>query len=232
MKFSLARPALAVAVSLALASCGGGSGKETYPVKVTVYNVLYDGLVLSTNGMDLAVPRQASAETQKVLNFPNGLDYGAFYEVVPKGAVIPHETGVPNPLGAQPAHQTCSPVGNAPRWYGTAGQTASVNDARTPAIEIFYSCTVNVLELSGTVSGLTSGTLTVTNGSNGATTIAANATTFSLPSVPFGSSYGVTIVPPQPAGLNCVVINGVGEMNQAAETAGGAKNVQIVCNPA
>jgi hypothetical protein len=40
MKFHLVRPALVLASSLVLASCGGGS-KETYPVKVTVSGVQY-----------------------------------------------------------------------------------------------------------------------------------------------------------------------------------------------
>jgi hypothetical protein len=56
MKFHLVRPALVLASSLVLASCGGGSDKETYPVKVTVSNVQYAGLILTTNGQELPIP--------------------------------------------------------------------------------------------------------------------------------------------------------------------------------
>jgi hypothetical protein len=239
MKFSLARPALALAISLTLASCGGGgSDNGGIPISVTVFNVQYEGLTLATNGLELAVPKQAAGATSVKLNFPSGLKYGDYYEVMPKGGAVERTSGNLLVAGSQPAHQTCAPALGYPRWYGTAGQTASITDARTPAIEIFYTCSINTLALTGTVTGLTSGTLTLTNGSNGATTVSATTdgtVKFTLPSVPFGSTYGVSVVPPQPAGLNCTVTNGVGIMDEAMEktlAAGGSTNVQVNCAPA
>jgi hypothetical protein len=224
MKFHLVRPALVLASSLVLASCGGG-GKETYPVKVTVSNVQYEGLVLSTNGQTVSVPKPAKAGDPVVVTFPNSLDYGTYYNVIPEGGTA----GLGG--GKQPAHQNCVTNGY-PREYGTAGQTASLESARTPAIEVFYTCTLNAYELSGSVTGATTGTITLINGSNSQVTIdLSKATTFRFPNdVPYGSSYGVSVLT-QPAGFNCTVTNGTGEMLQAQETAGGVKNVTVTCVP-
>jgi hypothetical protein len=226
MKSYLARPALALAVSLALASCGGG-GKETYPVNVTVFNVQFDGLVLTTNGMEVAVPVPAKAGDSVVVTFPNGLDYGTYYNVVPKGGTATSRTG------SQPLHQTCVTNG-LPQEYGTAGQKASVASARTPAIEVSYTCALNVLPLSGKVVGLTSGTVTLINGSDasipvtGVTT--SNEIPFALKPVPFGSTYGVSVLT-QPDNFTCTVANASGEMNVITEKAGGATNVLVTCVP-
>jgi hypothetical protein len=232
MKFHLVRPALVLASSLVLASCGGG-GKETYPVKVTVFNVAYPGLILTTNGQEVPVPVPAKAGDQVVVNFPNGLDYGTYYNVVPKG-------GTAAGGGSEPAHQNCvSATGYGyPREYGTAGQTASLESARTPAIEVFYTCTVNSYALSGKVSGLkTDGvTLTLINGSNSQITVTGSSTAtdplpFSLTNVPYGTSFGVTVLT-QPAGYTCTVgPTGTGVMLDAQETAGGVTDVAVTCTP-
>jgi hypothetical protein len=228
MKFHLVRPALVLASSLVLASCGGG-GKETYPVKVTVKGVQYAGLILTTNGQEVSVPVPAKAGDPVVVTFPNGLDYGTYYNVVPKG-------GSALGGGSQPAHQNCA-TDSFPREYGTAGQTASLESARTPAIEVFYSCTVNTYALSGTVKGLnTDGvTLTLINGSNGQTVVTGSATAtadlpFSLGAVQYNTSFGVTVLT-QPAGYNCTVSsNGTGVMLEAQEKAGGVKDILVTCN--
>jgi hypothetical protein len=220
MKFHLVRPALVLASSVVLASCGGG-GKETYPVKVTVAGVQYPGLILTTNGQELPIPVPAKAGDPVVLTFPNGLDYGTYYNVIPKG-------GSAAGGGAQPAHQSCV-TGSVPREYGTAGQTASLESARTPAIEVYYNCQILSYPLGGTISGATTGTITLINGSNSQTTVdLATATTFSLSPVPYGTSYGVTVLT-APAGYSCTVANGSGEMLQAQETAGGVKDVAVTC---
>lgn len=226
MKFHLVRPALVLASSLVLASCGGG-GSETYPVKVTVSNVLYKGLVLTTNGQELAVDPPAKAGDNVVLNFPNGLEYGTYYNVIPKGGTAA------NGGGSQPAHQNCITNGY-PREYGTAGQTASLESARTPAIEVFYTCNILQYELSGTITGLTSAdaSITLINGSNSQTTVAGNATTspipFALSPVPYGTSFGVTILT-QPTGYTCTIANNTGVMNDDLEKLGGAKTVAVTC---
>lgn len=221
MKFHLVRPALVLASSLVLASCGGG-GKETFPIKVTVNNVLYPGLILASNGQELAIPVPAKPGDSVVLNFPNGLDYGTYYNVVPKG-------GTAAGGGAQPAHQSCV-SGGYPREYGTAGQTASVGSARTPAIEVTYNCAVLAYELSGTISGATTGSITLINGSNSQVTVdLSKGTGFVFPNaVPYGTSFGVTVLT-QPAGYTCTVAGGVGIMNDAFEKLGGNKTVAVTC---
>lgn len=231
MKFHLVRPALVLASSLVLASCGGG-GQDTYPVKVTVFNVQYPGLVLTTNGQELAIPVPAKPGDNVVLEFPNGLDYGTYYNVVPKNGLAVTGGGV------QPAHQNCAtagyPNGNYPHEYGTAGQTASITSARTPAVEVFYSCTINAYDLSGTIAGLPSPDLSVTliNGSNSSITVAGSATASSVPfvlrPVPYGTSFGVTVLT-QPTGYTCTVADGTGVMNDALEKLGGAKTVAVTC---
>jgi hypothetical protein len=232
MKFHLVRPALVLASSLVLASCGGG-GKETFPVKVTVFNVQYPGLVLTTNGQELTIPVAAKPGDTVVTSFPNGLDYGTAYNVVPKGG-----TAVDG-LGSQPAHQSCFtagyPNGNYPREYGTAGQTASIESARTPAIEVFYQCQVNQYALSGSVTGLNTdgASVTLINGSNSQLTVtrtgtATDALPFALGKVPYNTSFGVTVLT-QPAGYTCTVANGVGVMDLALEKLGGNLNVAVTC---
>jgi hypothetical protein len=232
MKFHLVRPALVLASSLVLASCGGG-GKETFPVKVTVFNVQYPGLVLTTNGQELTIPVAAKPGDTVVTSFPNGLDYGTAYNVVPKGG-----TAVDG-LGSQPAHQSCFtagyPNGNYPREYGTAGQTASIESARTPAIEVFYQCEVNAYALSGSVTGLNTdgASVTLINGSNSQLTVtrtgtATDALPFALGKVPYNTSFGVTVLT-QPAGYTCTVANGVGVMDLALEKLGGNLNVAVTC---
>jgi len=226
MKFHLVRPALVLASSLVLASCGGG-GSETYPVKVTVSNVLYPGLILTTNGQELPVPVPAKAGDNVVLSFPNGLDYGTYYNVIPKG-------GTAAGGGSHPAHQNCATNGY-PREYGTAGQTASIESARTPAIEVYYSCTVNEYALGGTITGLTSAdaSITLINGSNSQTTVPGSATAteplkFNLAPVAYGTSFGVTILT-QPTGFTCTIANNTGVMDDALEKLLGKTDIAVTC---
>ncbi|MGB9107183.1 MAG: hypothetical protein WCC39_00710 [Telluria sp.] len=229
MKFDLVRPALILASSVVLASCGGGGGKETYPVKVTVAGVQYPGLILTTNGQELPIPVPAKAGDPVVLTFPNGLDYGTYYNVIPKG-------GTAAGGGSEPAHQNCV-TGSVPREYGTAGQTASLESARTPAIEVYYNCSILAYPVGGNITGLTSDTATVTliNGSNSQVTITGSTTVtpvpFTMPNnVPYATTYGVTVLT-QPTGFTCTVTNGTGTIDDAAETAGKVSNIAVTCVP-
>jgi hypothetical protein len=223
MKFHLVRPALVLASSLVLASCGGG-GEESYQVKVTVFGLKYDALTLSTNGQDLVVHPAAKAGDTVVSYFPNGLSYGTYYEVLPKS-------------GGQPAHQTCVSATQYgyPREYGTAGQTASLESARTPAIEVFYTCAINSFTVGGNITGLNSDTATLTliNGSNSQITVTGSTTVTPIPftflnKVDFDTTYGVSVLT-QPAGYNCTVQNGTGTINAAVETAGKVDNIAVNC---
>jgi hypothetical protein len=230
MKFSLARPALAFAIMAALAACGGG-GKATFPINVTVSNLQYPGLILSTNGQDLTVNPPATAGQDVVVAFPNQIEYGQLYEVVPKGATVVNHA---SSGGAQPKHQTCSP--SLFPAYGTAGQLAK--------IDIRYACAINAYQLTGTVKGLTGTGLVLANGSTTGTiavspVLDANQKptgadqTLTMNPVPYGKSYGVTVLT-DPTGQHCDVTGGTngiggGIMDDTAEAAGGVKNLLVTC---
>jgi len=233
MKFSLARPALALAVSVLLASCGGG-GKATYPITVTVRNLqnMQDGpLVLSTNGMDLSFTA-ANPVADITKSFPSEIEYGQTFNVIPKGYAINSDNTVTR--GAQPEHQTCSPSTDYPYNFlanGTAGQLAK--------IQIYYTCTPVLYTLGGTITGLTADGLTLTNGStDGPIAVAANTASFTIGTgVPFNTTYGISVVT-QPTGLTCSVTggngsqnNGSGVMDEAATKAGGVTNIVVACVP-
>jgi hypothetical protein len=235
MKFSLARPALALAITLTLASCGGG-GKATFPIYVTVNGLQYPGLVLSTNGQDLAVNPPATAGQAVTATFPNPLEYGQTYEVIPKGATIAaNHTYVG---GTLPKHQQCAPTQFLA--YGTAGQLAK--------IDIRYSCAINSYPLTGTINGLKGTGLVLVNGSTAATVGAdpvldanKNPTgapvTFAMNPVPYNSTYGVTVLTqPSNPSQTCTVTGGAngtggGTMDDAAEnnTPQGVNNLVVTC---
>jgi len=235
MKFSFARGAIALAATLTLASCGGG--KATFPINVNVLGVVYPGLVLSTNGQDLAINPPAKAGDPVNAVFPNQIEYGETYDVVPKGQVATTAGVV---LGQNPKHQTCNPNSEYPSnlpTYGTAGQLAK--------IQINYVCTINAYPLTGVVKGLTKTGLVLTNGSNGAIPVSpavdANSAptgadvAFAMNPVVYNNTFGVTVLA-QPTGQTCTIANGVGIMDDAAEAANpqGVNNLVVSCvnNPA
>jgi len=236
MKFSFARGALALAATLTLASCGGG--KATFPINVQVSNVLYDGLVLTTNGQDLAV--HPGTDTSKPLDvvFPNGIEYGEVYNVVPKGALYNAATATYFG-GNTPKHQNCGisreyPYNLPPN--GTAGQLAK--------IQIYYVCAINTYPLEGKVTGLRGKNLVLANGSSAQpvsvppATDTAGAVTgadVALPLAPvaYNTTYGITVLT-QPEGQTCTVTGGgngkgSGTMDDAAEAAGGVKDLLVTC---
>lgn len=240
MKFSLARPALALAVMATLASCGGG-GKATYPVNVTVSGLLYPGLTMSTNGMDVDVTPPAKAGDDVSFTFPNGIEYGVIYNVVPKGANL---ATTPVVYGKQPLHQTCLPSSTYPKSLphtATAGQLAR--------IQVNYDCVVNAYPLTGVVKGLTGTGLVVANGSSSSTTVSPALDTNNKPTgadvpltlgnVTWNQTYGVNVLA-QPAGQKCSVTaggdNGAGggtmtdtnTSNSLAETKG-VTNLVVTC---
>jgi hypothetical protein len=231
MKFSLARPALAVAIMATLASCGGG--KATFPINVTVSGVKYPGLILSTNGQDVAINPPATDGQDVTAVFPNQIEYGQTYEVVPKGATVVNHAATG---GALPKHQTCGPA-NYSLPYGTAGQLAK--------IDLLFVCVINTIPLGGTVKGLTGTGLVLANGSTTATVPVNPAldadqkptgadVTVSMNPVAYGSTYGVTVLT-QPTGQTCTVTGGAngtggGTMDDAAEAAtNGVSNLVVTC---
>jgi hypothetical protein len=203
MTSTFIRPAIALALTLALAGCGG---KASFPVSGTVFGRVYDGLVLTTNGMDQAVQAKATRFT-----FANTLSYGEVYKVVAK---------------TQPQHQTCTVgafVDANGNVYGAETDTAG----RLAVINIGVNCTLNAAAVGGSITGLTSDGLSLTNGSTGGTVApAAGATSFVMPAVEYGVSYGITVLT-QPTGNVCSVSqNGSGVMGDAAVT-----DVVVTCVP-
>jgi hypothetical protein len=193
------RPAALAAIALTLAACGG---KASFPINGTVSGLSYDGLVLTTNGMDLSVPKSATS-----FSFPNTISYGETYAVTVK---------------APPAHQSCTTVSQSTGLEtatGTAGLYASIN--------LSLTCYLNTYSIGGNVTGLTSEGLTLTNGSAGGTvTLVAATTTYVFGNlVAYGSSYGVSILT-QPANDICTVSNPTGVMGDAL-----INNINVTCVP-
>lgn len=196
MTSTFLRPAIALAIALSLAGCGG---KASFPISGTIVGLSYPGLVLSTNGMTLAVNPPATTFV-----FPNSLSYGDVYNVVPS---------------TQPQHQTCT-VAAFVDASGHMLTGASDTAGRLSAINIGVACVLNNYAIGGSISGLTSDGLVLTNGSSGGTVAPLkDATSFTFGAqVPYSVSYGVTVLA-QPANDVCSVTqNGTGIMGDAAVT--------------
>lgn len=115
-------------------------------------------------------------------------------------------------IQAQPPRLTCG-VGNN---VGTATGTAIT--------WVNVVCVPNRFTLGGTVAGLRTEGLTLTNGSD-TLKVAANSTSFTFGQpVPDGAVYGVAILT-QPAGQTCTITNGTAVMGNANVT-----NIQISCS--
>ncbi|TFW27700.1 hypothetical protein E4L96_03415 [Massilia arenosa] len=194
---------LAAACALVLSACGGG--KQQFPVHVTVAastvagdGLIYPGLVLTTNGQDLALAPPSTPGAAVSGTFPNTLSYGDVYDITVK---------------TQPAHQACSASAFT---HDSAGRYAS--------IDAVFTCAIQSHALTGTVTGLTATGLQLTNGSTGGViAVPAGATTFTMPEVNYGKTYGVTVLS-QPTGQVCTVTNGVGQMGDADVT-----NLKVTC---
>jgi hypothetical protein len=177
------RPAIALALALALAGCGGG--KASFPINGTVGNLLYGGLVLSTNGMDLPVDAGKTTFT-----FPNSLSYGDTFDVTVKSS---------------PAHETCVVASGG---KDTAGRTAAINVTVACGLNAI-ALGGQITGLTSDGLKLSNGS---TGGTAGIVAPAAGATAFALTAVPFGVSYGVVVLE-QPTGNTCSVsANGTGVM--------------------
>ncbi len=208
MKSSLIRPALALALAAGLAGCGG-SDKAEFVVKGTITGIVYPGAVLTTNGMEIAVPPPATPRATVSFEFPNTLEYGDVYNVEFK---------------SMPNNQTCgTPPQTIANFNDTAGRLAEIN--------ITFACAVNAYSIGGTVSGLTADGLVLANGSTGGTrSIAKPAAGVTTPisyafdgAVEFDQTYGVTVLT-QPTGQICTVANASGTMQAANVT-----NINVTC---
>jgi hypothetical protein len=192
MKSSLMRPALALALVLGLSACGG---KASFPIGVTVSGLQYQGLVLTTNNMDLPVTPPATPGQAVTASFPHAIEYGEEFEVKVK---------------TPPQHQSCTYPPNDRSYFGTAGQLAQINAQ--------ISCFLNAYAIGGPVTGLKSDGLVLANGSTTAV-VTKEMTKFQFPvTVQYGVTYGVTVLT-QPAGQVCTVgPKGTGTMGDAEVT--------------
>ena len=211
MKFSLIRPASMLAMAVVLASCGGGDDDD-FTVAGSVAGIEYPGMVLTMNGTDINVGTPAKAGDPVPFSFPNKLAYGDTYAVTIKN---------------MPQHQVCDVDRLAPlSATGTAGQLA--------VIDVRFECGIQAHNIGGTVTGLTKDNtgLVLANGSNTGTTVIipaeTNTTGAAFPyamqvQVPYGQTYGVTIVT-QPKGAVCTVQNPTGVMGDVD-----ISNININC---
>lgn len=207
MKFISMRGAVALAAAaLTLAACGGG--KATFTIAGTASGVQYPGMVLASNGMELAVNPPAKAGDLVKWAFPKEIEYGDEYAVTVK---------------TPPAHQKCDVA--VAYEQGTAGRFAQIN--------VPIDCYIDSHYLKGTITvknsttGLTKDGLVLVNGSTGGTYTAntgATGFTFASP-VAYGVTYGVTVLT-NPAGLSCTVQNGAGTMGDA-----NVDNIAVNCVP-
>lgn len=206
MKSSLMRPALALALVLGLSACGG---KASFPIGVTVSGLQYQGLVLTSNNMDLPVTPPATPGQAVTASFPHAIEYGEEFEVKVK---------------TPPQHQSCTYPPNDRSYFGTAGQLAQINAQ--------ISCFLNAYAISGPVTGLKSDGLVLANGSTGGTVSPTpEAATFTFPlSIPYDQTYGITVQtqPSDPKPQTCTVIaNGAGTMRDDPVT-----DIVVDCSPA
>ncbi|HEY6924377.1 MAG TPA: kelch repeat-containing protein [Steroidobacteraceae bacterium] len=186
--------------SLGLAACGGGgssSGGQNNPPPAS-YTIGGTISGLTVAGLVLAnggttITVNSGATT---FSFATALASGTAYAVTVQTS--------PNGL-------TCS-VANG---TGTVA-TANVSN-------IVVTCSDKAYSVGGTISGLTSSGLVLSNGTD-QLTVSSGATTFTMPNqVAFSSSYDVKVAT-QPQGLSCSVQNGTATMGAAAVT-----NIIVTC---
>ena len=205
MKNLYLRSAVALACALGLAACGGDDD-GTYALQGAVYGVNTTGLVLQNNGgQDLVVEPNANSFV-----FPQLLANNDGFNVTVKSA----------PANAQKC-EVLSGKGTANAYNGTGN--------------ISVVCTLNPHNVSGTVSGNTTGDMVLINGSD-RITVAANVSTFTftrdnpadagktkIGTVGEGNPYGIQVLTPPP-GRTCTVEKGTGTILKIDVT-----DVKVTC---
>ncbi len=167
---------------------------------VDAFNV--GGAVSGLNGAGLVLANGSDAITVNAgateFKLPTAVAKGSSYSVTVK---------------TQPAGEACAVSNGTGTMAGAAVTNVSV------------TCTDQPFTLGGSISGLTTAGLVLANGSD-TRTVAANATSFTLPTqVKYDSTYAVT-VKTQPTGLTCSVSAGSGTMPAKAVT-----TVAVSCSP-
>jgi hypothetical protein len=181
---------------------GATSSANVANVVVTCAERAYDlgGTVRGLNGSGLVL-----ANGSETLSVAAGATTFAFATPVAQGSTYSVA------VRTQPAGLACAVA----KGMGTmpSGNVSSVA----------VSCTDQPFSLGGSISGLTTSGLELVNGAD-LLDVAANATSFKMPTaVPYGSAYAVT-VHAEPTGLSCAVNHGAGTMPATAVT-----SVSVVC---
>jgi hypothetical protein len=127
------------------------------------------------------------------------------------GPILTNGVGYDVTAPDQPAGQLCTVTNGS----GIA-TTANISN-------VVVTCSNETFNVGGTISGLTAPGLVLANGSD-TLSVAAGATSFTMPTaVAYGSDYKVTVLT-QPAGLSCDVTNGTGTIGADAVT-----NIAVAC---
>src|SRR3984893_12696750 len=100
--------------------------------------------------------------------------------------------------------------------------SGTVSEANVTSVQV--TCVTNTYTISGTVSGLNTGSqVTVLNNAGDPTNVTGNGAVSFAAAVPYGGSYAVT-VSTQPTGQSCIVTSGSGTVSAANVT-----SVQVTC---
>ena len=194
----------AVALACAIGLAAcGGDDDGTWPLQGAVQGVNMTGLVLQNNGGDDLVV-PANASS---FTFPKLIAVNDDFNITIKSS---------------PSNATCSVVGAK----GTANNYNGVGSIGVVCILVPHNVT-------GKISGNSTGDMVIINGAD-RLTVTANTSTFSMTrtgadgktkigTVGEGQPYGIQVLTPPP-GLSCRVDNGTGTMGTTDVT-----NVQITC---
>lgn len=200
MKSLYQRAGLALLCSAVLAGCGGGSG-----------SLALSGTILTLNKPDLVLINNKNGET---LAIANGQTSFVFTKLVAPDEDFDVQ------VKTQPTGAKCTPVG-----------TTNVGKASVyTAYSVQFQCITNPYTLGGTVTGLDTLGLVLTNGSDTVSVLPpatpGAAVSFTFPTkVADGSPYGVTILTqPKDTSKVCAVSNNVGNM-----PAGDFNGIVVTC---
>jgi hypothetical protein len=186
----------AMACALGLSACGGSSGQLELGGYIS--GLTKESLVLQYNGAHDYAVTPSMLGANGLFYFPDLIGVDEQYKVTVK---------------SWPSNVDHCDVAN-----GTGRSAFNVTN-------VIVTCILKSHSLGGTVSGLTSGTLTVVNG-NDKKDIAAGATSFTMNAkVGEDIPYGISILS-KPDNLTCTVANGSATMGTAD-----VSNVAISCVP-
>ena len=191
--------ALVLTTLLSLTACGGGSSSNasgTGPA-ASSYSLSASISGLTASGLVLSVNGNSisvsSGATTQML--ANSLASGTPYTVT---------------VATQPAGETCS-------VSASSGTIASANGS------VVVTCSTQAYTLGGSITGLTSSGLVLSNGAS-TLTVSSGAMSFSFPApIAFGSPYEVS-VQTQPVGLTCTLTGNTGTI-----PTGNVTSVAVAC---